>query len=363
MALNYYTIIIGFVIGIILFFKLPRLSKAKATVMVKPISISVIIPARNEESNLVNLFADLKKQNYSVREIICVDDNSEDATQDIVKEYGFKYLKNRGLPDGWKGKPWACQAGAKAATGEVLLFIDADVRLSEHAIESLVIRYNECSKPISVQPYHIVKKQYEFFSFFFNLILICVTGLSLLGKKRTRGLYGPVLLISRKLFNSHGGYEVVKNSVAEDFNLGRYYNKQGINIDLLLGGKDIKFRMYEQSFADLFEGWSKNFSTGSISMQWWLLVLVFAWIAFMSVLPYEIAHVLITGNYTLLILLGLLYVLSVGLIYRAAYRIGSFPFYVCILYPIYLIMFHIIFIYSIVATFIIRSTTWKGRKL
>ena len=83
----------------------------------------------------------------------------------------------------------------------------------------------------------------------------------------------------------------------------------------------------------------------------------------MSVLPYEIAHVLITGNYTLLILLGLLYVLSVGLIYRAAYRIGSFPFYVCILYPIYLIMFHIIFIYSIVATFIIRSTTWKGRKL
>lgn len=363
MAFNYYTIIIGFVIGIILFFKFPILKKEKAEKSIKPISLSIIIPARNEELNLLNLFADIKRQNYNLHEIICVDDNSEDATRGIVNDFGFKYIKNRGLPDGWKGKPWACQVGAKAATGEVLLFIDADVRLSKNAVESLVMHYNKHQKPISVQPYHSVKKQFEFFSFFFNLLLICVTGMSVLGKKRTRGLYGPVLMISKELFDSHGGYKTVKNNVAEDFNLGRYYNKRGIDIDLMLGEKQIQFRMYRRTFGDLFAGWTKNFSTGSISMQWWLLVMVFAWIAFMTVLPYEIVHVAVNRDVMLLILLGSLYILSVGLIYRAAYHTGSFPIYVCIFYPVYLMMFHIIFVYSIVATFVIKSTTWKGRKL
>ena len=362
MAFNYYTIIIGFLIGFILFFKLPRLKKAKC-VKADDIKVSIIIPARNEEDNLPKLLADLKNQSYDIHEIICVDDNSEDKTPEVIRSFGVKCVQLDDLPEGWKGKTWACQNGATAATGEVLLFIDADVRLSVNAIESLVVRYIRNGKPLSVQPYHTVKKQHEFFSLFFNLIEICVTGMSVLGIKKKSGFYGPLFMISKELFDKHSGYTNVKNDVIEDFNLGRYYNKQGIDIDLILGSEHVQFSMYPKSFGSLFEGWSKNFASGSISMLWWLLVLVFAWIAFMTVLPFEIINVALNWNLPILILLSILYIVSVGLIYRALRNTGSYPLYVCILYPVYLIVFHIIFIYSIFATFVFKSTTWKGRVL
>jgi 4,4'-diaponeurosporenoate glycosyltransferase len=363
MSFNYYTIIVGAVIGLILFFKLPRLSNVKAGSELSEIDISVIIPARNEEANLLGILSDLRKQTYRIHEIICVDDNSEDATAQIIKDHSAKCVQLNGLPKGWKGKPWACQNGAKAATGEVLVFLDADVRLSNSAIESLAQRYKKTGKPISVQPYHAVKKPHEFFSLFFNLIKICATTMTFLGAKKTSGLYGPVFMVQKTLFDRFCGFEAVKNNVAEDLNLGRFYNKHGVDIVLLMGGGEIRFRMYPKSFKDLFEGWSKNFSRGSISISWWVLILIFIWVAALNAVPLQIIRELAWGNYTQLILLGGIYMLFAAMVYRIAYRAGSYPIYVCLLYPIYLIVFEVIFLYSIIATFIIKTTTWKGRKL
>ncbi len=363
MAFNYYTIIIGFLIGFILFLKLPKIERQLYKKAAKKISISVIIPARNEEANLPNILSDLQKQTFNIHEIICVDDNSEDSTFDIIKKFGVKSVRLNNLPKGWKGKTWACQNGAKKASGDILLFLDADVRLSENAIESMVSRYSINRKPLSIQPYHNMKKQHEFFSIFFNLIQICATAMSIPFIKRKIGFYGPVLMVSKALFDRQGGYETVKDCVVEDFNLGRKYNKKGIDIDLLLGAGEIQFRMYPNSFADLFEGWSKNFSRGSISMQWWLLVSIIAWIAFLTALPIELIKTAVKGELTSFILLAFLYILNVCVIYRTAYNIGSYRLYVCSLYPIYLLIFHVIFVYSVIAVFVLKSTTWKGRRL
>jgi 4,4'-diaponeurosporenoate glycosyltransferase len=363
MPFNYYTIVIGAIIGLILFFKLPRLSSVKVDSEVSEIDISVIIPVRNEEANLPGLLGDLQKQTYRIHEIICVDDNSEDATAQIIKDYNAKCVQLHGLQNGWKGKPWACQNGAETATGKVLIFLDADVRLSTSAIESLVRRYQENGKPISVQPYHTVKKPHEFFSLIFNLIKICATAMSFLGTKKTFGLYGPMFLVQKELFDRFNGFEAVKDNAAEDLNLGRFYNKQGVDIDLLMGGSEIRFCMYPKSFKDLFEGWSKNFSRGSISIRWWVLILIFIWIASLNAVPLEIIRNIAWGNSVQLMLLGGIYILFAAMVYRIAYRAGSYPIYVCLLYPIYLIVFEVIFLYSIIATFITKTTTWKGRKL
>ena len=232
MDFNYYTIIIGIMISFVLFFKMPKLQKNNTDTHLK---VSVIIPARNEEDNLPAILGDLKKQSYNIHEIICVDDNSTDATARIIQEYGAKYIKIDGLPKGWKGKPWACQQGARAAKGEVLVFLDADVRLAESAISSLAYRYEASGKPVSVQPYHAVKKPHEFFSLFFSLIKICGTALSIIGIKKTFGLYGPVFLIQKKLFDRYGGFEAVKDDVAEDLNLGRFYKQAGYHRRLAAG--------------------------------------------------------------------------------------------------------------------------------
>ena len=177
MQFNHLTIIIGFVFGILLFYKLPDLKKAKLKSDDKELSVSVIIPARNEEKNLPNILADLKNQTYDIQEIICVDDNSEDNTAQVIVDYGMKYVKLSTLPGGWKGKTWACQNGASIASGEVLIFIDADVRLSNYAIERLVKRFIKNQTSISIQPYHTVKKHHEFFSLFFNMIQLCSTSI------------------------------------------------------------------------------------------------------------------------------------------------------------------------------------------
>ena len=150
---------------------------------------------------------------------------------------------------------------------------------------------------------------------------------------------------------------------AEDFNLGRYYNEKGISIDLLMGGEAVKFRMYPDSFAQVFEGWTKNFSTGSFSSKLWILLMIILWVAGLTAALIEIVRATAATNTLQLIILAGIYLFSAGFIYRAARAAGSYPLYVCLLYPIYLLAFHVIFICSVIATFFTKSTTWKGRKL
>lgn len=91
----------------------------------KNISISVIIPARNEEKNLCELFDSLNNQTIKVREVILVDDNSTDNTPLIGKEYNAKVISLKSLPKGWVGKSWACYNGAKSTSIPVLLIVIA----------------------------------------------------------------------------------------------------------------------------------------------------------------------------------------------------------------------------------------------
>lgn len=363
MEFNYYSIIVGTIIGIILFFKLPRLYYPSKKIKDSNLDISIIIPARNEEKNLPNILNDLNSQTYNIKEIICVDDNSDDNTLEIIKEYGATAINVSELPLGWKGKPWACQCGAKEATGSILLFIDADVSLSNTAIESLAYKYTKKGNPISVQPYHTVEKFHEFFSLFFNLIEICNTAMSLFATKKTYGFFGPVFMISKDLFNEHEGYNIVKNNVIEDFSLGKYYNQQGINIGIYGGAKEISFRMYPDSFSSVFEAWTRNFSTGSATTKFWLLLMTIIWLGNLTILPIELAESILAGNLLAFAILLIAYLFNVIFIYRFAKAIGSYPFCVCLFYPVFLCGFHIIFLSSLFRTYVFKSTTWKGRTL
>lgn len=370
----YATLIFGVLASLMLFFKLPKIGMVLKEALenrsgITYLSVSIIIPARNEEHNLPHILSDLMKQTYPIHEIVCVDDGSTDKTPDIIKKYselGLVKVKSIGvekLPKGWKGKAWACQSGAKAADGELLLFIDSDVRLSDKAVELLVGGYLQIGKPISVQPYHTMKKQYEYLSLFFNLVEVCGTGLSILGNRITQGFFGPVLLIEKRVFSKFGGYERVKNRVIEDFDLGKYLGRHGVNIKLFLGGKDIRFRMYSKSIKEVIEGWSKNFASGSFSIKRWLFIIIVWWIGYLILVPtLFVWAVLLSGSQNIMILGGL-YIFSVLLLYRAARSVGAYPLFTCFLYPIYLLAFQIIYLYSIIGTYLLKTTTWKGRKL
>ncbi|HSM61679.1 MAG TPA: glycosyltransferase family A protein, partial [Longimicrobiales bacterium] len=94
--------------------------------------VSVVVPARNEAANIGACVGSLLEQEYPDFEVIVLDDRSDDGTGDLVRAMGpggarsLRVLDGEELPAGWTGKPWACWQGARAATGDLILFTDAD---------------------------------------------------------------------------------------------------------------------------------------------------------------------------------------------------------------------------------------------
>ena len=82
--------------------------------------VSVIIPARNEVKSLPLLLWDLREQTYQNMEILCADDDSQDETPRIAASCGARVLSLKDKPEGWLGKNWACQSGARAAKRDAM---------------------------------------------------------------------------------------------------------------------------------------------------------------------------------------------------------------------------------------------------
>lgn len=103
-------------------------------------SVSILVPMRNEESNVSGCVNSLLKQKgLKKSEILILNDHSTDkSAKELTKFKDIKVLSGKPLPDNWLGKLWACQQLADKSKGEYLVFVDADVRLSENAISASI---------------------------------------------------------------------------------------------------------------------------------------------------------------------------------------------------------------------------------
>ena len=93
--------------------------------------VSVLVPARNEKANLERLLPSLLAQDYANLEIFVLDDHSNDGTLEVIQRFAaldsrLQAVEGAILPSGWLGKPHACQQLSRAASGEILIFTDAD---------------------------------------------------------------------------------------------------------------------------------------------------------------------------------------------------------------------------------------------
>ena len=215
---NLSLILAGLCAGLFLFRRFPILPKGGDDITAP--KLSVIIPARNEAESLPLLLTDLNKQTDRPFEIICVDDGSSDGTGRIASAMGATVMRVEEVPGGWAGKSWACQLGAQNAVGDLLLFLDADVRLGETAVADLLGAYAQQGCTLSVLPYHRMERPYEQLSFFFNLIQAAANGAAA-GGEHHAGLYGPVILIDRQTYDEVGGHGSAKDSIVDDVALGR----------------------------------------------------------------------------------------------------------------------------------------------
>src|SRR5258708_26396563 len=99
--------------------------------------LSVIIPARDEEMLLPRCLASVRGQDVPVHEIIVVDDDSNDATARVAIEGGARVVPAGARPAGWAGKTWTAQVGGQAASGDWLLFVDADAVLAPGCVRTV----------------------------------------------------------------------------------------------------------------------------------------------------------------------------------------------------------------------------------
>lgn len=353
--------VIGLLLCIVLFNHFPRLSKDKKEVQISP-TVSVIIPARNEGKNIANLLDDLKKQTLTPFEIIVVDDMSSDETPKIAESFGVKVIRIKEKPDDWIGKSWACQKGAEAARGDLLLFLDADIRLTSNALLRLIKTQMEVNKTISVQPYHNTKKLYEQFSSIFNIVQTAANGVSLPWKK-TLGLFGPVILISKKDYQSVGGHQSVKNSIIEDVALGKVLDKAGLKYNLYVSEGDISYRMYGDGFKSLFNGWTKNIASGASSMSFITFLMVFLFITSLVSVPSHIVIYAVGFDLLWLLIYCGLYLVWVITLLIISHKIGKFNPLGIILFPILVLFFTLVFIVSFFIKIFNLKYKWKGRSI
>lgn len=359
-------ILAGLLASPVLFSRFPVLSggwEKDRLRMEEPLKVSVIIPARNEERTLPLILEDLGRQTYPLHEILCVDDDSTDRTGEVASSCGAKVLTLREKPEGWIGKSWACQNGADAASGDLLLFLDADVRMGEDGIARIIREYLDHGCVISVQPYHDVRKAYEQLSMFFNIVQVGANGLGLPGKDRGLSLHGPVILISQADYRKIGGHDSIRGRIVDDMALGERLRAEGIPFRLYLGDALLSFRMYGGGFRDLYGGWMKNQASAALRTPPILFLLVFLFIT--SCVSTALRLLLAAGRMDTvgMAVYLLLYLVWVGELYRISRRIGSFAQWGILLYPVPLLFYLAVFVLSMVKRIFRRKVSWKGREI
>lgn len=348
-----YLMVFSYIIGWLIYKNYSFLKPSKVE---KKYKVSIIIPARNEEHNIVKLLNSLNKQKYQIYEIIVVDDNSKDRTSEIVKSFdNVKLIKlTDEPPEGWRGKTWACWNGSLNASGDILVFIDADVKLSENSIESLVFEYEKNKGMISVWPYQKFKKGYEHFNYILNIAAVSsVTVFKFFVKTDPIGAFGPVLLTSRDDYFKTGGHAAVRNEIVEDLAIGQLYRKNGINVKNFLGNNLVKFRMYPNGFKEMFQGLTKNMLLGMEKSNLSNTILLTIWIlGLFASIPINI------DIYRLAF-----YLAFVHQLYIITIKTGDYNLIDAFIYPVYLLFFIFLFFISIYKTIFKKKVLWKDREI
>jgi len=256
-------------------------------------TISIIVPARNEEASLGTCLESLVAQTGVQFEIIVVDDHSTDRTREIAASFtGVRIIDAGPLPVGWTGKNNAVTAGARAAHGEWLLFTDADTL---HLPGSLAAALNEAHENgvefLSYSPEQIAVTFWEIATLpvvFAELARQYPPSKVSDPNSPEAAANGQYILLKRSTYEAVGGHAAVAASVLEDVALARAVKASGRRIRFRYAADRVRTRMY-RNYHQLREGWTKNLALlfpnpGWLAVKslmlwaipWTVFVLVFA---------------------------------------------------------------------------------------
>jgi glycosyltransferase involved in cell wall biosynthesis len=230
-------------------------------------TVSVIIPARNEDACLGTCLESLVTQSGTAFEIIVVDDHSTDRTREIAASIAaanadkVRVIEAVPLPEGWTGKNNAVSTGARAARGAWLLFTDADtLHLPGSLARALAEALGNGADMLSYSPEQIAVSFWEMAT----LPVIFAELARQYPPKKVSDPASPIaaangqyILIRREVYDGVGGHAAIAGEILEDVALARAVKASGRKIRFRYGADVVRTRMY-RNFRQLREGWTKN---------------------------------------------------------------------------------------------------------
>ncbi|MBC8053958.1 MAG: glycosyltransferase [Sphingobacteriaceae bacterium] len=321
--------------------------------------VSILIPARNEEDNILNLLRSIKMQDYKNIEVIVLDDNSSDETFNICEKFGasdsrFKILKGQSLIEGWLGKNFACHQLAEAAKGKYLLFLDADEIIADGLINNALHRVKQGKlallslftnqRMITVGERLVVPLMH-----FLLLNSLPLRLVRLSSNPALSAASGQFMLFESTLYHAHQWHAQVKDKIVEDIEIMKLVKAYQYKAEALLANGYISCRMYK-SYTEAVDGFSKNllagFNYNIPGLICYLLLIIVG--------PIFIALLL---NYSLLFFAISLIVLTRIMISLAS---GQNVLSNLFLHPLQMFSLVLISVISI-RKYLTKKTNWKGR--
>jgi glycosyltransferase involved in cell wall biosynthesis len=284
----------------------PPESRQQHETLTRP-RVSVIIPAYNEADNIEACMRSVLQGTPPTAEpleVWVVDDQSSDETlaiaqalQQTLNDPRLHVLAGSPRPNQqiWMGKNWACAQAVERATGECLLFLDADVRLKPGAIVAALEFVQEehidlltlcpevvcgCLAEWLVQPWMMS-------------LLIAGFDFNEVNDPNAEAAFaaGMFMFFRRTAYEAVGGHHAVADQAVEDVELARRLKLQGLKLYYAVGANLASVRMY-RSLAGVWEGWTKNWHLGSrrslytslLSATVMLWVCVLPWLGLVALL-------------------------------------------------------------------------------
>ncbi len=266
----------------------PRLRRAQPK---RPSRVSLLVPARDEATLIGTTVRQLLAQTYRDFEVLVLDDQSSDHTAQVARSAAagderLRVLAGEPLPEGWLGKNWACHQLAAQASGDVLVFTDADVRWQPEALAALMalLEYHR-SDVLTVWPTQETHGWAE--RLVVPLMALVVLGYlpELLVRYAPWAAFaaanGQCLAFRREAYQAIGGHAAVRDRIVEDVALARLAKRQRRRLLMADGNGLIACRMYA-GWSAVRDGFAKNIIAGYGGVGPLMLASVFHWLVFLA---------------------------------------------------------------------------------
>ena len=323
--------------------------------------VSILIPARNEEKNILSLLNSITTQAYGNYEVIILDDDSNDSTYDICAEFASKHpafsvIRGKELTGQWLGKNYACHQLAKQAKGEFLLFLDADEQIYDGLINSAVHRMH--FRKLALLSL-FTNQQMKTFGELLTVPLMHYLLLNLLPLRlvylsknpAVAAASGQFMLFNAEIYRQYEWHKSAKDKIVEDVEIMKQVKTRGFNGESLLANGMISCRMYT-GYNTAINGFGKNF-LAAFNYN------IFSFLIFLLLLIAGPMMVMMTLNFQLiLMMIGLILLTRIMISLES----GQNATLNVVLHPVQ--MFSMVLIaFSAIQKYLTKTTVWKGRKI